>query len=504
MTIRKKIKLCMTLAISLAVLTTLVVFYRGQLLKESFRDRAFFEQVSEGTSELNYLTLGYALYQMDRFKTQWNQRYTSLEKHLRGAKLEGDADKAAVARMLREMGIIKGLFEQAVSNYDSAKSLAGIAREMKLESNERVIARLLARAKVMDNEAALLSEANNQKVFVIQRWVFLAILALCLLMVLVVAFVAFILSRDVLRGLKALEEGAGAISRGDMDHRIAVRSKDEIGNVSRAFNEMSLKLKENHLELQKSRDDLGIRVEERTAELQEGMKLLDAANKELESFIYSVSHDLRQPLRAIASFAQIVGKGLRERLADREKGYLTRIADNAEKMSHLIESMLKLSRVSRQEIKRERIDLTRMAGEVVSGIREDRPERCTEIVIGGGLFADADEGLMTAVLENLIGNACKFTAGKESARVEFGAVQQDGNTVFFVRDNGAGFDPAYTENLFKPFHRLHAENEFAGTGIGLSIVERIIGRHGGRVWAEGDVGKGAVFYFTLPPRRRCD
>ena len=236
---------------------------------------------------------------------------------------------------------------------------------------------------------------------------------------------------------------------------------------------------------------------------------LGSLNRELESFIYSVSHDLRQPLRAIASFAQIVGKGLQEGLADREKGYLTRIVDNAEKMSHLIESMLKLSRVSRQEIKRERIDLTRMAEAVVSGIREDHPERCTEIAIGDGLFAVADEGLMTAVLENLIGNACKFTAGKENARVEFGAVQQDGQTVFFVRDNGAGFDPAYVENLFKPFHRLHSENEFDGTGIGLSIVERIIGRHGGRVWAEGDIGKGATFYFTLPPphippRRRYD
>ena len=226
---------------------------------------------------------------------------------------------------------------------------------------------------------------------------------------------------------------------------------------------------------------------------------LEASNKEMESFIYSVSHDLRQPLRAIASYSQIVGKGLREGLADREKGYLTRIVDNAEKMSDLIEDMLKLSRVSRQEIKREQIDLTRMAEAVVSGIREAHPEDAPRSSIGDGLFAVADEGLMAAVLENLIGNAWKFTAGKENARVEFGAVQQDGQTVFFVRDNGAGFDPAYAENLFKPFHRLHSENEFDGTGIGLSIVERIIGRHGGRVWAEGDIGKGAAFYFTLPP-----
>ena len=157
---------------------------------------------------MDYLALGYALYRGDRSKTQWQQRHASLEKLLLGAELKGDDDKAAVAKMLHDMAIIKGLFEQVVSNYDSARSLTGVTRDMKLESNERVIAQLLARAQVIDNDAALLAEASNRKVFIVQRRVFSLILMLSLSMVLVIAFIAFILNRNVIGGLKALEEGA--------------------------------------------------------------------------------------------------------------------------------------------------------------------------------------------------------------------------------------------------------------------------------------------------------
>jgi signal transduction histidine kinase len=235
----------------------------------------------------------------------------------------------------------------------------------------------------------------------------------------------------------------------------------------------------------------GEALKERTAQL-------EAANRELEAFIYSVSHDLRQPLRAIASFSQMVRKSLNEGLADKEKGYLKRVIDNTVRMSDIIESMLKLSRISRQEIKLAQIDMTRMAEEIVSGIREAHPERCTDVAIGAGLTAVADPGLMATVLDNLIGNAWKFTAGAENACIEFGVMDRDKQNIYFVKDNGAGFDPEYAKTMFRPFHRLHPEIEFDGMGIGLSIVERVIARHGGAVWAEGAIGKGATVFFTLP------
>jgi len=243
------------------------------------------------------------------------------------------------------------------------------------------------------------------------------------------------------------------------------------------------------------------RAEEATRKLNEDLALknsqLAETNRELESFIYSVSHDLRQPLRAIASFSQIAKKNLHEGLRGKEEGYLTRVIDSAARMSDIIEDMLKLSRVSRQAIKPEQIDMTRMAETVVSGIREAQPGRCASIKIGAGLMAVADRGLMTVVLENLIGNAWKFTARTKNPCIEFGTMERDDQTVYYVRDNGAGFDPEYAINMFKPFHRLHSESEFEGTGIGLSIVERIIGHHGGEVWAEGGIGTGATVYFTI-------
>ena len=233
-------------------------------------------------------------------------------------------------------------------------------------------------------------------------------------------------------------------------------------------------------------------------ELRQKSDHLEAANRELEAFTYSVSHDLRQPLRAIASFSQIVQKSLQGGLREKEKGYLARVIDNTSKITNIIEDLLRLSRVSRQEIKPTQIDMTRMAATVVSEIREAQPARCADITIGAGLTAVADQGLMALVLGNLIGNAWKFTARTENACIDFGATDRDDETVYFVRDNGVGFDLQYAKNMFKPFHRLHSESEFEGTGIGLSIVERIINRHSGKVWAEGGIGKGATVFFTLP------
>jgi PAS domain S-box-containing protein len=224
---------------------------------------------------------------------------------------------------------------------------------------------------------------------------------------------------------------------------------------------------------------------------------LEIANRELESFIYSVSHDLRAPLRSIFSFASFLEKEYSDRLDDRARDYLDRISNGSVKMSRLIEDMLHLSKVSRQEVSREGIDLSSLACSVISDLREAEPGRIVEAVIMEGLTAIADPRLMGIVLFNLLGNAWKFTAKTENARIELGAGTEEGQTVYYVRDNGAGFDPEYAARMFLPFHRLHSEDEFEGTGIGLAIVERIIQRHGGRIWAEGAPGKGATVFFTL-------
>ncbi|MBN2077341.1 MAG: PAS domain S-box protein [Spirochaetes bacterium] len=243
-------------------------------------------------------------------------------------------------------------------------------------------------------------------------------------------------------------------------------------------------------ELRLMNESLEERVKERTAQL-------EAANRELEAFAYSVSHDLRAPLRSIDGFSQAVLEDYAERLDDQGKDYLNRLRSASQRMGRLIDDILRLSRISRSEMRISGIDLSGLAGAIMAGLADQEPERRVETVIQEGISAGGDRELVTIAMENLLGNAWKFTSKKKEARVEFGSLDSEGETVFFVRDNGAGFDMRYVDRLFTPFQRLHGKSEFEGAGIGLSLVQRIINRHGGRVWAESEPGRGASIFFTL-------
>jgi signal transduction histidine kinase len=231
-------------------------------------------------------------------------------------------------------------------------------------------------------------------------------------------------------------------------------------------------------------------VEERTRELQ-------AANRELESFAYAVSHDLRAPLRAIDGFGLALIEDCGEQLDERGTDYLRRVRAATQRMGELIDDILTLSRVSRAEMNREVVDLSALARNSVARLRDGASDRDTEVVIAPDVTTRGDARLLRIALDNLLGNAWKFTSSQLEPRIEFGSRAGDGGgTVFFVRDNGAGFDPRYADKLFKPFQRLHTDQDFEGNGIGLATVARVIDRHGGRVWAEGRLGEGATFYFT--------
>jgi light-regulated signal transduction histidine kinase (bacteriophytochrome) len=255
-----------------------------------------------------------------------------------------------------------------------------------------------------------------------------------------------------------------------------------------------------HLELARLRR----RATEAATELAETraalLEDLDRKNKELEAFN---SHDLRAPLRSVDGFARILVEDHAEQLGVDGKKQLDRIQAAARRMGELIDDLLKLSQIERAPLHRAPVDVARLAERVWDGLARSAPDRSVTFAVQGELVANADERLLSILLENLLGNAWKFTAKTAAARVELGATAQGGETRFFVRDNGAGFDPAYAGRLFAPFRRLHTEAQFSGTGIGLATVRRIVDRHGGRVWAEGAVDAGATVYFTLPePRRR--
>lgn len=245
-------------------------------------------------------------------------------------------------------------------------------------------------------------------------------------------------------------------------------------------------------EVRRLNDELEMRVRQRTAEL-------EASTRELDAFAYSVSHDLRAPLRSLEGFSQVLIEDFSADLAEEAQRYLGRIQANVTRMAQMIDDLLHLSRATRSQLRREHTDLSALSREVLAELAAQHPARTVETDVPEGLVARADPHLVRLVLQNLIGNAWKFTAHRDDPVIRVGVRRQDGIDVFSVEDNGAGFDMKYAHKMFDPFQRLHSAAEFEGTGIGLAIVARIITRHGGRIRADGTPGGGATFRFSLTP-----
>jgi light-regulated signal transduction histidine kinase (bacteriophytochrome) len=238
-------------------------------------------------------------------------------------------------------------------------------------------------------------------------------------------------------------------------------------------------------------------ISQLNADLRRQTAELADANRELESFSYSVSHDLRAPLRSINGFSQVLMEDCANQLTDEGKDSLRRVRKAATTMGELIDALLALSRVSRAELRAERVDMSALAATIAAELRASQPERQAEFVIAPDIVVEADSRLFRAMLENLLSNAWKYSGQRAAARIEFGRIDNHGENVYYVRDNGVGFDMAYVGRLFGAFQRLHRQAEYAGTGVGLATVQRILHRHGGRVWAEAVLDEGATFYFTV-------
>ena len=321
----------------------------------------------------------------------------------------------------------------------------------------------------------------------------LVVLMLSLLAALVVSA---LFRRSVAEPIVQLAEVARAVSQ---DNNYSVRAvptpaQDEIALLIDAFNSMLQQIQHRDNALQEAHDELEQRVEERTRELV-------SSNRELEAFSYSVSHDLRGPLEVMNGFSYVLLKNYAAQLDASGKECLQSIRSAARRMSELIDDLLNLSRVTTSVMHREEVDLSSYARAIMEELCRTAPGRHVEFVAPMQVRAHADARLVQIVMQNLLENSWKYTSHHDQARIEFGFEEKDGRVIYFVKDDGSGFDPRSMDRLFQPFNRLHTASEFPGNGIGLATVRRIIQRHGGEVWADGAVEKGATFYFTLDPDR---
>jgi len=297
--------------------------------------------------------------------------------------------------------------------------------------------------------------------------------------------------RLVARPMVDLAETARRVSR-ERDYSVRAAphpDKDEIAVLIEAFNEMLVQIQERDTALNRARDQLEVRVQARTAALR-------AANRELEAFSYTVAHDLRGPLDAVQGMVYILD-GLDGKREEDRREILEQLRQATRNMAGLIDDLLNLSRASTVSLRKEPVNLSEMVYEIAENLRRSDSARRVEFKIAHLPEVEADGGLLRVALDNLLRNAWKYTSRHGEACIEFGAMRVRGETVYYVKDDGAGFDPKLNDQLFQPFHRLHSRSEFPGTGIGLATVARILARHGGRIWAEGEVEKGATFWFTL-------
>jgi len=347
----------------------------------------------------------------------------------------------------------------------------------------RFEAQLSSRLLILQQEsladAFVLADFATERIRAAQGRVVLVILAGLGLIAATTVVAAWLIHRSVLAPIGRLQQATREVAAGNWNFKLASGAQDEIGEMSRNFDAMTQTLRESFAQIERKNQELA------------------TLNREIEAFSYSVSHDLRGPLRSMDGFSMALLEDYGERLDDEAKDYLRRIRAASQRMGRLIDELLGLSRVTRAELSVKSVNLSVIAREIAESLEQQQPDRAVQWVIDDGMTVQADRSLMQIAMQNLLENAWKFTGKTDKPVIRVGMVEHDGKKDCFVADNGVGFDMAYADRLFGAFQRLHHESEFAGTGIGLAIVQRIFNRHDGRIWVHAKPGHGATFFFNL-------
>jgi signal transduction histidine kinase len=470
MKISTKLLLSMFVPALLALLVIVALAFSYQDMRRTQANGDTVREIRTSITELNHIVFSYILYHEERPKQQFLEEHDQLTKLIMGTQLQ-NPDQQRLLDSIRENSVsMKDNFSQLVSNYERSTGSSGLT-----ETNDRLVSLLLQKSYEADTNAALLRSQVDAGINDTETRTIGLILLVLVLATIPLTILLFQTRRSITTSLSTLNKGTAIIGSGNLNYRIETKARDELGDLARSFNQMTSNL--NNVTASKTE--------------------LEAANKELEAFSYSVSHDLRTPLRSLEGFSSALLEGYNDKLDEKGQHYLERLRAASVLMGQLIDDILKLSRITRAEFRKETVDISQLAETVVTELRSVDPERQVEVMIKPNLVTRGDPRLLLIALQNLIGNAWKFTSKVPSAKIEIGDTNHEGTPAYFIRDNGAGFDMTYADKLFQPFQRLHKATDYPGTGIGLATVQRIIRRHGGKIWAESTEGRGTTFYFTL-------
>jgi signal transduction histidine kinase len=481
MKIKTRLRLNTYISLCVLALVILSIAWSFRELSNSDRDIDLVEQMRIVAFQRTALRDDYLLYQEERAKIQWYAKSETLRELFETAsrQLTRSEDKVLLAEARKDFDATLANFSQFMEK-DKAEGRVAKAGFDLNEAESSLIGQVFLKAYSLSDNIGRLHELMLKERSTAQNRSIIALIITVLGGVFAIIINSAITNRILTERIATLAKGVEIIGAGNLDHLIDVKGNDELSKLARSSNEMAAKIQNLYVDLKKE-------IAER-----------QAANKELEAFSYSVSHDLRTPLRAINGFSQAVIEDYADKLDDEGKRLLDVISDSAKKMGQLIDDLLTFSRVGRQEPRRQEIDMPALVNSVAQDLKQADPGRTIYFDFKPMPAAIGDTAMVRQVITNLLSNAIKFSKPRDAIAIEVGSSIENHENVYYVKDHGVGFDMQYADKLFGVFQRLHSQEKFEGTGVGLALVQRIVHRHGGRIWAEGKVNEGATFYFTLP------
>jgi signal transduction histidine kinase len=478
MKISTKGRLATTTALATIGLIAGMIWWANQEVEDANNNRRQTTELARGLTELRLVTFEYMLHRQARARDQERNVSQRLDRLIANSPFAGSEENEVLTSLRERSATSHGLFLELI-----AAPQGGSANAADSESIRRFEDQLSSRLLILQQEsltdAFRLTDFSTERINAAQQRVVIVILAGLALIALTTSGAAWLINRNVLVPIGRLHQATREVAAGNWNYKLDNGSNDEIGDVSRNFDAMTHSLRTSFAQIERSNQELA------------------ALNQEIEAFSYSVSHDLRGPLRSMDGFSLALLEDYGDKLGDEARDFLNRIRAASQRMGRLIDELLGLSRVTRAELNIRPVNLSVVAREIADSLDQQSPTRDVLWLIEEGIMLHADKALIQIAMQNLLENAWKFTGKIDKPVIRVGAVERDGEKECFVADNGVGFDMAYADRLFGAFQRLHHESEFSGTGIGLAIVQRIFRRHEGRIRVQAKPGQGATFFFSL-------